>query len=193
MNVTTVELVIILGMLFAVLAVLAVVSIASDRGRAESPGGAKAVQGMASCTKCGRAFSKSSFRDCPLCNAFAEDATCAVCGQSYWSLYIGCPFCPPTRPPAGSTFTSGPQNKAPSAAPCRPAGTLSAPLNIVLWVVSFVVAFFFVPYLDIFADRGAGIRPDAVLDPLLFGFLVAVVLRGTSGLLLGERAGPFRY
>ena len=57
-----------------------------------------------------------------------------------------------------------------------------SPLGIVLWVVSFVIAFCFVPYVA-WAPDGAD---PWLFGPLVFGVVVAIIIRVVLGFLSGE-------
>ena len=74
-----------------------------------------------------------------------------------------------------------------SKPPDKPNGKLSKGLNVTLWVVSLVIAFFFIPYVNIFPS---GYHYDTIPDfgkPLMFGAFAALAIRVGVGALFGER------
>jgi hypothetical protein len=66
-------------------------------------------------------------------------------------------------------------------------GKLSQPLNVGLWIASAVIAFCFIPYVDVFSGYGARFDPPDLAKPLLFGAFGTVVIRAIAGAFCGER------
>jgi hypothetical protein len=70
--------------------------------------------------------------------------------------------------------------------PKKPDGKLSGGANVALWIVSLLVGFCFVPFVNIFPTGYHDTTPD-IAKPLIFGGLVALGIRWGLGAMLGER------
>lgn len=77
--------------------------------------------------------------------------------------------------------------KRPTRSTSERNGKLSQPLNVGLWIASVVIAFCFIPYVDVFSGYGARFEPPDLARPLLFGALGTVMIRAIGGALFGER------
>jgi hypothetical protein len=89
--------------------------------------------------------------------------------------------------PEDSTCPRGIDPEKPTRPTSERGGKLSQPLNVGLWIVSAVIAFCFLPYLDVFSGYGDRFEPPDLAKPLMFGAFGTVIIRAIGGALFGER------